>query len=322
MNYNQFPGTNLTVSAMCLGTMTFGGQANEPDGIEMLKYAYDNGITFFDTANIYCKGESEKIVGKALKPIRNHVILATKLGGRMGDGVNAEGLSRYNIIRSVEESLKRLDTDWIDLYYMHVPDERTSYYETMEAMSRLEESGKIRYVGVSNHAAWQIAEMSACCDTHHFCKPIVTQNVYNLLTRGLETELKPYIEKNKIGLAVFNPIAGGLLTGKHHERKPESGSRFATEKGYYDRYFSEKNLDAVERLSRIAEQFGTDLLTLSINWVASKSFVSSSILGCSRLSQLKQNIELFGALEISREIEIACDEIWNDLAGDRFAYCR
>jgi aryl-alcohol dehydrogenase-like predicted oxidoreductase len=103
----------------------------------------DNGITFFDTANIYCKGESEKIVGKALKPIRNHVILATKLGGRMGDGVNAEGLSRYNIIRSVEESLKRLDTDWIDLYYMHVPDERTSYYETMEAMSRLEESGKI-----------------------------------------------------------------------------------------------------------------------------------------------------------------------------------
>lgn len=322
MQYNKFPGTNLTVSAMCLGTMTFGGQANAKDSTEMMRYAFDNGINFFDTANIYCQGESEKIVGKALKPMREDVILATKLGGKLGDGLNAEGLSRYNIIRSAEASLKRLDTDYIDLYYMHVPDKDTSFDETMEAMSRLVSDGKIRYIGVSNHAAWQMAEMNSICESNHFCKPSMTQNVYNLLTRGLEGELLPFIQKNKIGLAVYNPLAGGLLTGKHQGNVPAQDSRFDREKGYYDRYFNEKNLNAVSQLTEIAHRFDTDMLSLAINWCASKAYVTTSILGCSKLSQLEQNINLFKTLEITKEIEDACDQVWLDISGARFPYCR
>jgi aryl-alcohol dehydrogenase-like predicted oxidoreductase len=161
MEYRKFPGTSVGVSRVCLGTMMFGGQTSEADSLSIMDYAYDHGVNFFDTANVYVQGESERIVGKALKGRREKIILATKVRGQMGEDPNDAGLNRRNILSAVDKSLKRLDTDYIDIYYMHAPDYETAIEESLDAMTSLVRSGKVRYVGVSNYAAWQMADILA-----------------------------------------------------------------------------------------------------------------------------------------------------------------
>lgn len=322
MKYNNLPGTSLKVSAISLGTMMFGGQTSEADSQAIMDYAYEHGVNFWDTANIYNQGESERIVGKGLKGRRDEIFLATKVTGQMGTGLNDKGLSRRNIVAAVEASLKRLDTDYIDLYYMHSPDYETKIEESLETMSNLVRTGKIRYVGVSNFAAWQIADMLAVCDKRGYIAPVISQNVYNAITRGVEAELVPFLRAHEMGMAVYNPIAGGFLAGKHKPGQPTENTRFANNKAYYDRYWSEENFAAVEKLMEIAETHGLSILQLAMKWCASRPGVTSIISGVSRLSQIEQNITSLEGAELSEDILAACDEVWKSLAGTRFAYNR
>jgi aryl-alcohol dehydrogenase-like predicted oxidoreductase len=319
MHYHKLPKTSLTVSQLSLGTMMFGGQIGEPDSIAIMDYAFEQGVNFFDTANVYNQGESERIVGKWLKNHRDKMILATKVRGQMGTDPNDVGLSRRNILSAVEASLKRLNTDYIDIYYMHSPDYATDIEESLQVMDGLVRAGKIRYVAVSNYAAWQIADMLRICDKYAYISPVMTQNVYNLITRGLEAELGPFLKEHKIGMAIYNPIAGGFLAGKHRPGKPAENTRFANNKGYYDRYWSDENFRAVEKLTEIASAGGMSILELSMKWCAAQPVVTSVISGVSRLEQIKQNIAALEGELPGEEILFACNEVWQRLAGTRFA---
>ena len=322
MEYKTLPGTSLKLSQLCLGTMMFGGQTSEADSLQIMDYAYSQGINFFDTANTYVQGESEFIVGKGLKGRRHDILLATKVRGQMGSGRNDVGLNRRNILAALEASLQRLDTDYLDLYYLHAPDYDTSLEETVEAMSGLVRSGKIRYWGVSNFAAWQVADMLAICDKRSYIPPCVTQNVYNALTRGIEAEFLPFLKAHPLGLVIYNPIAGGLLSGKHVFGQPSANTRFANNQEYYKRYWSQENFTAVEKLQAIAEAQNLSLLQLAMKWCAAQPQVTSTITGVSRLEQLKQNIASAEGEPLSVDILTQCDEIWLSLAGTRFAYNR
>lgn len=327
MEYKRLPGTCLNVSRFCLGTMTFGGQATEQEGIDMLRYAVDEGINFIDTADIYpCgasgeAGDSELAVGKALQGIRDKVILATKVRFPFGSGINNSGLSRYHIISSVENSLKRLNTDHIDIYYMHFYDNYTPFDETMRAMDDLVSAGKLRYVGFSNFPAWQMCDALAACDKRNFVAPIITENVYNVLTRSIEQELVPCIEKHKIGLTVFNPLCGGLLTGKYNFTDGiVENTRFTEDRDYVGRYWNEENFKAISQLEEIAKEAGISLIELSMRWVATHDYVTSVIMGASKMGHLKENISLLDKGALPRELMAACDEVYNGLKGNRFYY--
>ena len=322
MQYNNLPGTSLKVSALSLGTMMFGGQTNEADSLAIMDYAFDQGVNFFDTANVYNQGESERIVGKGVKGRRNEIFLATKVNGQMGNNLFDKGLSRRNIVAAVEASLKRLDTDYIDLYYMHAPDYETEIEESLATMTTLVQQGKIRYVGVSNFAARQIADMLAVCDKRGYVAPVITQNVYNAITRGVETELVPFMVKHKLGMAVYNPIAGGLLAGKHKPGKPAEDTRFANNQMYYDRYWSDENFVAVEKLMAIAQEYGMSIVQLAMKWCASRPGVISIISGVSKFSQIEQNIASLAGDPLHADVLAACDEVWRTLAGIRFGYNR
>ena len=322
MKYNNLNQTSLKVSSLCLGTMMFGGQTSETESLSIMDYAFEHGINFFDTANVYNQGESERIVGKGLIGRRNEIILATKVHGQMGKSPNDSGLSRRNIVTSVDASLKRLNTDYIDIYYMHAPDYDTSLEESLETMSSLVKSGKIRYIGVSNYAAWQIADMLWICDKRNYIPPIITQNVYNPITRGVETELIPFINEHNIGMAIYNPIAGGLLAGKHKPGKPAENTRFSNNKAYYDRYWSDENFLAVENLTKVADEYKISILQLAMKWCMAQKSVTSVITGVSRLAQLEQNIKSVEGELLDNKILNQCDEIWQSLAGTRFGYNR
>jgi aryl-alcohol dehydrogenase-like predicted oxidoreductase len=322
MRYNNLPGTSLKVSALSLGTMMFGGQTNEADSVAIMDYAFGEGVNFWDTANVYNQGESERIVGKALKGRRNDIILATKVTGQMGQGINDKGLSRRNIAAAVDASLKRLDTDYIDLYYMHSPDYETRIEETLEAMTGLVRAGKVRYIGVSNFAAWQVADMLAVCDKRGYVAPVISQNVYNAITRGVEAELVPCLNAHGLGMAVYNPIAGGFLAGKHKPGKPAENTRFANNESYYKRYWSDENFAAVEKLMDIAARHNISILQLAMKWCVGRSAVTSIISGMSKLEQIKQNIASLEGEALGTDILEACDIVWRSLAGTRFAYNR
>ena len=322
MYYNNLPKTNLKVSALCLGTMMFGAQTSEADAISIMDYAVANGVNFIDTADVYNQGESERIVGKALLNKRSEVILATKVNGQMGKNPNNRGLNRRHILSAVDESLDRLKTDYIDLYYMHAPDYETDLEESIDTMSTLVRNGKIRYIGISNFAAWQIADLLAICDKRGYVAPVITQNVYNAITRGVENELVPFLKAHRMGMAVYNPIAGGLLSGKHKSGQPTQNTRFANDTNYANRYWSEENFEAVTKFENIAKENGMNILELAFRWVASREVVTSVISGVSRLEQIQQNISLFNNAGFSEDAAKACDEVWRSLAGTRFTYNR
>lgn len=322
MQYNNLPGTSLKVSALSLGAMMFGGQTNEEDSLAIMNYAYENGVNFWDTADGYTEGESERIVGKALAGRRDDIFLATKVYAPTGPGMNDHGLSRRHIVSGVEASLKRLNTDYIDLYYLHVPDYETKIEESLGTMSDLVRAGKIRYIGVSNYAAWQIADMLAICDKRGFIAPVVSQNVYNAITRGVETELVPFLQAHGMGMTAYNPIAGGFLAGKHKPGTPVENTRFANEAKYFKRYWSGENFNAVDELTKIAADYGMSILQLAMKWCISRPGITSIINGVSKLEQIKQNIISIEGDPLSDDVLKACDDVYHSLVGVRFAYNR
>ena len=321
MEYGNIKGTGLKVSKFCLGTMMFGGQTEEDESIKIIDYAFDHGVNFFDTADTYTGGRSEEIVGKALEGKRENAVIATKVRNPKGPLPNQYGLGRKHILQNVDESLRKLRTDYIDLLYLHHPDDETPIEETIETMTQLVRSGKIRYYGVSNYSAWQ------CCSFVHKAKemnaiaPVITESVYNLLTRGVEDELLPFLRQYNMGLAVYNPIAAGLLSGKHSRSGPAADSRLATNAGYNRRYWSDGNLDAVEQLTETAAKAGMTLLEFSLSWLAAKKEVDSVISGASKYSHVVQNIDIIDkAQPIPEEFLAECDEVWNRIRGNYFNY--
>jgi len=321
MEYTYVKGTGLSVSKFCLGTMTFGGQTSEENGIRMVDYALEQGVNFFDTADTYTGGASERILGKALEGKRENAVIATKVTNPKGPLPNQSGQGRKHILTGVEESLRSLRTDYVDILYLHHPDAHTPKEEVIETMTGLVRSGKVRYYGLSNYSAWE------CCSFIHKAKemggiaPVITESVYNLLTRGLEDELEPFLKEYKMGMAVYNPIAAGLLTGKHSKNGPAEDSRLATNRGYNMRYWSDTNLDAVERLTGIAAECGMSILEFALQWLMNRESVDSLIVGASKYDHIVQNISLASETKkLPSEALSACDEVWKGIRGSYYSY--
>jgi 1-deoxyxylulose-5-phosphate synthase len=325
MKYKQLGRTGLKVSPMGLGTMTLGEQVNEADSIELIKTALSSGINFLDTANSYLRGKSEEVVGKAIKGQRDSVVLATK-GGAVGDlpnvGPNERGLSRKNIMKAIEGSLRRLQTDYIDLYYAHFPDYQTPLEETLRTMDDLVHQGKVRYIGCSNFRAWMLCKALWVSDRHNLVRFDCVQPPYNLLARDMEYELIPLCASEGVGVVVFNPLAGELLTGRHKfDKQPEEG-RFTLKffgPTYRERYWSAANFDAVNRLKQIAEDHGRTLVQFSLAWILSNPTITSVLSAPVTKTHLEENLKAT-ELVLSEEELKACDEVWHMFRPPRFMY--
>jgi aryl-alcohol dehydrogenase-like predicted oxidoreductase len=321
--------TGLKVSEICLGTMTFGNQADEATSFAIMDVADQAGVTFFDTADVYplggapgSAGATEEIVGRWLKQrgARERIVLATKCRGEMGPGANDVGLSRKHIISACEASLRRLQTDYIDLYQAHAPDPSTPIDETMRAFEDLVRAGKVRYVGCSNYPAWRLAEALWTSDKLGLARYDSAQPRYNLLFRMIEDEILPLCQAHGVGVMVYNPLAGGMLTGRYRDlSKVEAGTRFGLERSgelYRRRYWKEQVFAAVDTLARFLEPRGKSLTHVALAWVLGRPGVTSAILGASRPEQLTDSLGGVG-LALDEEEVRACDEVWFQLPRER-----
>ena len=305
--------------------MVYGNQVAEAEAIGLIEKALDAGVNFIDTADGYAQGKSEEIVGKALKGKRHSVVLATKVGSRIGTGANDAGLSRKHIMEGIENSLRRLKTDYLDLYYVHLPDYDTPIEQTLRTLDDLVRQGKVRHIACSNFRAWQLCKALWVSDLHGLARFDCMQPPYNLLLRDIEYELLPLCASEGVGVCVFNPLAGGLLTGKHDPDKPPAeGTRFALERLgpiYQGRYWSAANFKAVASLKQIAEEHGWSLPQFAIAWILSNKVVTSAICGATSVKHLEHNL---GATEInlSEEELAACDSVWQQLRPVKLFYGR
>jgi aryl-alcohol dehydrogenase-like predicted oxidoreductase len=316
MEMRTLPHTGLTVSRVCFGTMTFGSQTGENEARLIVDACQDRGVNFFDTANMYNKGASETILGKILKGRRGKVVLASKVRMKMGDAPDDQGLSRTAIFKAIDASLKRLDTDYVDLYYLHAPDWQTPIEETLEAMNELVKAGKVRYPACSNYAAWQIVEMIAISDRCGYRAPYVSQIMYNLLARGIEQEYVAMCQHFGVSTMVYNPLAGGLLTGKQSRERPLPGTRFDNNQLYLDRYWHPAYFDAVDELQAIAARTGRALIDLAIAWLMHHTPTDCVILGASKVDHLIQNLEAAeNGAPLPADVLAACDGTWQKLRG-------
>jgi 1-deoxyxylulose-5-phosphate synthase len=299
MQFTKFGQSGLTVSRMILGTGTFGKQTDEAEAHGMLDHAADAGINFIDTADIYPPGAeagtSEAITGRWLGNKRSRFILATKGGGKMGPADWDAGNSRKHILDAVDASLRRLKTDYVDLYQLHMDDPATPLDETAEAMDTIVRSGKSRYIGASNFLAYRLARALGRQDARKLTRFASVQPRYNLLFREPERELFPLAQEEGLAVIAYNPLAGGLLSGRYsHDDTPEKG-RFSAELGgfgklYRARYWHEREFETVGKIQHIAKQQGTPMATLSVAWVLANPAITSVILGASRIEQLTDTL--------------------------------
>ena len=316
MEYRTLPHTDMKVSRAAFGTMTFGSQTGEADARLMVDRCLEAGINFFDTANAYNDGQSEVILGKTLAGRREKVILATKVCNKMGDGPDESGISRAALHKAIDASLMRLGTDYVDLYYLHRPDNKTPIEETLAAMDELVRAGKVRYPAVSNYAAWQVMEIHCICRKEGYKPPHVSQPMYSLLARGIEEEYIPFCKRCEVAIIPYNPLAGGLLTGKYSDRRtPIAGGRFDNNPMYQKRYWHEDYFAAVEELKGIAAETGKTLVELSLQWLLTQPQVDSVILGASRLEQLEENIRACESGRLETAALARCDAVWKRLRG-------
>lgn len=303
MQYQKFGNTGLSVSRLCLGTMTFGLQIEQEDVAHaILDKATDAGVNFIDTADVYplgggeqLAGRTEEIVGRWLKGKRDRFIVATKAVGKVGPSSWDQGASRKHLLDAIDASLRRLGTDYVDLYQLHSDDRETPIDETLEALDIIVRSGKARYVGVSNFLAYRLALALGRADFLRTVRFVSVQPRYNLLFRQIERELLPLAEEQRIAVIPYNPIAGGLLTGKHkHDVAPTEG-RFSSQMrnagaNYLQRYWHEREFATIETLRGIAGEAGQSLTTLAVAWVAANPVITSAIIGASRPDQLTDTL--------------------------------
>jgi aryl-alcohol dehydrogenase-like predicted oxidoreductase len=317
--------TPLDLSPLVLGTMTFGDTVDTAGSAKMLDAALDAGITHIDTANGYAGGEAERILAGLLATRRDQVTLATKAGMPNPDAGENSPLSPKGLRLSVEASLNRLNTDYVDLFYLHQPDRTTPIADTLATVAELVKEGKVRALGVSNFSAWQISELSHAADTVGAPRPIVAQQLYNLLARRIEEEYAEYAEVTGLVTMVYNPLGGGLLTGKHSfEAEPDAGrfgdSRLATM--YRERYWNTAIFDAIAQLGKIADGAGIPMTELAMRWLVSKPATGPILLGGSKVEHLQANITSIGKGPLDADIVAACDDIGAALRGPMPNYNR
>ncbi|NEI68196.1 aldo/keto reductase [Rhizobium lusitanum] len=331
MQYQKFGNTGLSVSRLCLGTMTFGLQIEQEDiAHAILDKATDAGVNFIDTADVYplgggeqLAGRTEEIVGRWLKGKRDRFIVATKAVGKVGPSSWDQGASRKHLLDAIDASLRRLGTDYVDLYQLHSDDRETPIDETLEALDVIVRSGKARYVGVSNFLAYRLALALGRADVLRTARFVSVQPRYNLLFRQIERELLPLAEEQRIAVIPYNPIAGGLLTGKHkHDVAPTEG-RFSAQlrsagTNYLQRYWHEREFATIEKLRGIAEEAGQSLTKLAVSWVAANPVITSAIIGASRPDQLTDTLAAID-LKLDPELKAKLDDAtveyrWGDAA--------
>jgi aryl-alcohol dehydrogenase-like predicted oxidoreductase len=315
MNYRELADTGVFVSELCLGTMTFGGRGQiwevigglDQHSVDALVLgALDAGINFVDTANVYSAGESETMLGKALGSRRHEVVLATKVRGRMGAGPNQVGLSRLHILQAVESSLKRLDTDYIDLYQIHRFDVLTNIEDTLRTLDDLVRSGKVRYVGCSNLVAWQLMKALAVSREQQLERFKCTQSYYSLAGRELEREIIPLLHDQGLGLLVWSPLAGGFLSGKFTRDSGDETARRA--KFDFPPVDKEKGFDILDVAKGIADRHGVSIAQIALAWILANTAVTSVIIGARRPAQLEDNLKAID-VRLSAEDMKALDEV-------------
>ena len=300
MKYRPLANTGVFVSELCLGAMTFGSQwevigaLRQKDADEMVHRSLDEGINFFDTADVYSSGESEEILGRSLKGKRQDVVIATKVRGRMGPGANEVGLSRLHIIQAAEASLKRLGTDYIDLYQIHRSDPETDIEETLIALTDLVRSGKVRYIGCSNMEAWELMQALGTSEQRGLEAFKCTQSYYSLVGRELEQQTIPLIQDQGLGLLVWSPLAGGFLSGKFTREESPDGTRRATFD--FPPVNKEQGFDIVDVMRPIAEAHDVSVAQIALAWLLHKDAVTSVIIGAKRMDQLEDN---FGSVGVT-----------------------
>jgi len=300
MKYNLLGNTGLKVSELCLGTMTFGGRGfwtvvgtlPQDQVNNLVKQAVDGGINFIDTANVYSEGLSEQMTGIAIRELglkREDLVIATKVRGAMGEGPNNQGLSRKHIMQQADESLKRLNMDYIDLYQIHGFDPLTPMEETLEALDDLVKSGKVRYIGCSNLAAWHIMKALGISAQQHLSKFVSLQAYYTIAGRDLERELVPMLLDQKMGLMVWSPLAGGLLSGKYSRSKEDREGRRAN----FDcpPVNKERAYDTIELMETIAREKNSTVAQIALAWLLHQPVVTTVIVGANKPEQLSDNLE-------------------------------
>jgi aryl-alcohol dehydrogenase-like predicted oxidoreductase len=300
MKMRYLGNSGVKVTEICFGAMTFGGKGywkvigalEQKDVNELVKLALDAGVNFFDTADVYSEGLSEEMLGKALGNQRKEIILATKVRGRTGKGPNDVGLSRHHIIENCNASLKRLGTDYIDLYQLHSFDPYTPQEETLSALDDLVRSGKVRYIGASNHTGWQLMKALSISDKQNLEKFITLQAYYSLVARDLEYELVPLCLDQKLGILPWSPLGGGFLTGKYRRGKerPKNARRTDRESQFLQ-FDEEKGFDIVDELERIAKNHNATIAQAALNYLLRKPGVSSVIIGARTKEQLADNLK-------------------------------
>ncbi len=310
MEYRTLGGCGVKVSELCLGTMMFGGPTPDDESQRMINVAIDAGINFLDTADKYNQGESERVVGRAIANRREEIVLATKVTLPMGEGPNMSGSSRKHIIEGCEASLRRLGTDYIDLYYLHKPDPETPIEESLSAMDHLVRQGKVLYVGLSNFPAWRVADALGVQAIQGWDPVAAVQPLYNVANRDIEVELLPACDELGLGVVTYSPIARGVLTGKYvqgQEPPPDSRVGRGNER-IMQTEFRPSNLELAQQFVALAEEIGCTGAQLAVAWVMANELVTCPIIGPRTMEQLEDNL---GALdvEITPEIETRIDEM-------------
>lgn len=303
MQYRHLGNSGLQVSQLGLGTNAFGKRADQEASTHILHFALDHGVNFIDTANIYANTESERIIGEALKGRRHEAVLATKAGLSTGAGANERGSSRYHLMQELDNSLRRLKTDYVDLYQIHTFDPNTPLEETLRTLDDMVTSGKVRYIGASNYAAWEIMKALGISDLKDYVRYTSIQTSYSLADRTPELELVPLCLDQGVGIIPYFPLAGGILTGKYNNSAgiAPAGSRADTDPNF-NRFLEDKNIELGQRVSKLAEEHGYTPSALSLSWLMDRPAVSTVIVGATRTEQLEDNIQ---SLEIQIDQDLS-----------------
>lgn len=296
MEYTTLGRNGVKVSRLCLGTMMFGGPTDEADSLRIIDRAIEAGINFIDTANVYNAGESERILGKAIRNRREQLFIATKVRGSMGEQVNDQGLSRHHILNQVEDSLRRLDTDYIDLYILHRPDAETPVEETLRAMDDLVRQGKVRYVGCSNFHGWQLCETLWCSDRRGYAPMAAVQPLYNIVNRDAEVELLPMCRKHGVGVMAYSPLARGVLAGKYLPgQPPPAGSRAERkDRRMLQTELRDESFEVAQKIKPLCVAHGKTMTQFALNWILANPIISAAIVGPRTMTQLEDNLGCLG----------------------------
>jgi aryl-alcohol dehydrogenase-like predicted oxidoreductase len=300
LQYRYLGNTGIQVSRLCMGTMTFGREADKAASREIFNQCRDAGINFFDCANVYNEGRAERILGGLMADCRNELIVTSKVGAPFGADLNNRGGSRRHLVSSLEASLKRLNTDYVDIYFLHRFDTKTPLEETLRALHEVVFQGKVRYIGVSNFAAWQIAKAIGICALNSWVPIHCVQPMYNLVKRQAEVEILPLAESENLAVISYNPLGGGILSGKYgKDRRAEKG-RLVGDDMYQKRYGEQWMYDAAVEFAQLAGDNGYHPVSLAVAWVAHHPAVTAPIIGARNVGQLKDALQ-------SVDIEISPD---------------